>query len=391
MEVTRRDLLRLSAYGTAAALAAPLLAGCGDDEPAASSGSAPSPSASAATEQLAPFEPGRPAGPATGLPRRVAWANTTPIGIFAALGAGMQRAAGDRQLDYLTANAEGDPQANVNQINTFLARGVGGLTIQPLNAEAQAPVMRTALDRGACVIGIITQPCTMQIAASQYEIGLQQGRAAARYITDELGGKATVFNANLDQLAPELARRGKGVMDGLAEAGKDVRIIDEYVAPKDQTRDRVFEIVNNQLQRNPDIRVVLGVDGFVLPAYRAFEQTGKLTPQHYFSSIDGDPEALALVAAGGAYKASLAFPWTLMGYGMGRFVADWVEGRSIPRVMVAKASLIDSPAAAQDFLAAAKDPKSTFEDAARYQSFLPLLGNVSHAERATTWTTTYQL
>lgn len=388
--MSRRDALRLGAAGAATVLGAPLLGACGGGDKGSGS---PDGGASTSTTSvpLEPFDGTVPVGPATSLPKRVAWANTTEIGIFAALGDGMSKAAGDRSLAYVTANAEGDPQINVDQINSFLAAGVGGMTIQPLNVHAQAPVMEHALDRGVCVIGIITNPCTLQIAASQYDIGLQQGRAAARHITEELGGRATVFNANLNDLAPELARRGRGVLDGLAEAGSEVEIIDRYVAPADQTRDRVFEIVNTALQRNPEINVVLGVDGFVLPAYRAFEQTGRLNDGLYFSSIDGDPEALALVAAGGPYRASLAFAWTLMGYGMGRFVADWVEGRSIPRVMVANNTLVDSPEAADQFLADARDPKGTFEDRARYEKYFPLLGNVSYADRDQVWTANYQL
>ncbi len=38
--------------------------------------------------------------------------------------------------------------------------------------------------------------------------------------------------------------------------------------------------------------------------------------------MDGDSEALALVKEGGAYKLSIAFAWTLMGYGLGQFGAN---------------------------------------------------------------------
>jgi ribose transport system substrate-binding protein len=181
------------------------------------------------------------------------------------------------------------------------------------------------------------------------------------------------------------------VLDGLAEAGPDVQVIDRYVSPADQTRDRVFQIMTTAVQQSPGINVVLGVDGFVLPAYRAFEQTGMLSDDLYFAGVDGDPEALGLVAQGGPYRASHAFAWTLMGYGMGRFAADWVAGRTVPRLIVARATLVDSPETARDFLAAADDPRATFADHRRYDKYLPLLGNVSFADRATTWTASYEL
>jgi hypothetical protein len=58
--------------------------------------------------------------------------------------------------------------------------------------------------------------------------------------------------------------------------------------------------------------------------------------------------------------------------------------------MVAKTTLVDSPSAAATFLADARDPKSTFEDAAKYEKYLPLLGNVSYAQRRLVWNSDYE-
>jgi ribose transport system substrate-binding protein len=377
--------MRLGALSIGGLAAAELLVACGSsgDGDATAKGKTSS-------QHLDPFDATRPAGKAPDLPRRVAWANTSDVGIFTALGNGMRQAATDSHLDYITANAEGDPQKNADDIRRFRARGVAGMTIQPLDPAAQAPLMQQAVEAGVCVMGIITNPCTLQVAASQYDIGLQQGRAAAAHIKTVLKGKATVFNANLNQISPQLVLRNNGVLAGLREAGKGVHVIDQYVSSGDQTPQRVFSIVNTLTQQHPDIKVVLGVDGFVLPAYRAFEQLRKLEDDMYFSSVDGDPQALKLVGKGGPYRASLAFAWTLMGYGMGRFTADWLAGKQIPRVMVAKTTLVDSPSAAATFLADARDPKSTFEDAAKYEKYLPLLGNVSYAQRRLVWNSDYE-
>ncbi len=381
----RRDALRLGAIGVTGTLFAPLVAGCGSG---AGTPSRAATSATVSTEPLAPFDPTRPAGPPTGLPKRVAWANTAAIGIFEALGAGMRKAANDTGLEYLTANAQVDPQTNVNQIREFTTRGVGGLTIQPLNLSAQQPLMRAAIESGVCVIGIITNPAVVQVAARQYEIGYAQGRAAAAYITERLGGRATVFNQNLSRAAPQLAVRNQGLRDGLRTAGSGVTLIDEflqYVAP-----DKVFTLVSQLLVKHPGIKVFMGGDGLVLPAYHAFQQMGKLTEDMYFSSIDGDPAVIDLVAQGGPYRACSAFAWTLMGYGMGRITADWIDGLPIPRVMYAKNTLLDTPAKARSFTAAAADARSTYENRPAYAAYVPLLGNTSYADRATHWTTDYE-
>ena len=383
--ISRREALRLGAAGLGGLAASTMLGACSSSVDGSSGAKG-----TTTSEHLDPFDASRPAGPRTNLPARVAWANTSDVGIFVALGQGMRTAASQTGLDYITANAEGDPQANADDIRRFRARGIAGMTIQPLSPTVQGPLMRDALKAGVCVIGIITSPCTMQVAASQYDIGLKQGRAAAEHIKTVLKGKATVFNANLNQISSELVQRNKGVLAGLHEAGTGVTVIDQYVSSGDQTPQKVFSRVSTLLQQHSGINVVLGVDGFVLPAYHAFQQLGRLKNTMYFSSVDGDPAALDLVGRGGPYRASLAFPWTLMGYGMGRFTADWRAGKSIPRVMVATASLVDSPAAAASFLADARDPKATFEDDAKYRKYLPLLGNVSYAQRNLTWNSDYE-
>ncbi len=380
-EPTRREALRWGLMGLAGVS---LLSGCGS---ARSSGAQSTVSAGQA--HLAAFDPSRPGGPTTGLPRRVAWANTTDMQIFAALGSGIAAAAGDTGLQYLTANAGGDPDTNIDQIDTFLARGVGGITIQPLDTAAQAPVMRQALAQGACVIGIITSPCVLQVVASQYQIGYQQGRAAARYISSELKGRAVVFNMNQDQTSPQLALRNRGVLAGLRTGGPGIDVINQFTTVAEQAESSAFTLMESVLERYPKIDVVLGDDSPVLGAYQAMEQTGALRENMYFAGVDGDTGALDLIAQGGPYRASSAFAWPLMGYGMGRFVADWIAGRQVPRIMVAATTLVDSAAEAKVFLARNAELRGTYENSDLYRRYVPLLGNVSYAERHTIWTGDY--
>lgn len=360
------------------------LSGCGDGTPRK-----PTPKA-AVQPRLRPFDDSRPAGPPTGLPRRVAWANTSETEIFVALGEGMSAAADDRDLDYLTAVAAGDPAKNIDQMETFLARGVGALAMQPLDQAAQAPVMQRAIDDGICVQGIITQPTTLQVAASQYRIGFQQGKAAADFAKRRLGGRADVHYFNQDQISPQLALRHRGVRDGLKTAGSGVRLVSDISAnQKDGSIEGGFELMNTVMQTHPDIKIVLGSDTLVTGAYRALEHIGKLRDDMYLSGVNGDVNALELVKQGGPYRASSAFGWRLMGYGMGQFAADWIEGKEVPRIMVAESVLLDSPARVERYLADNADPASVFAERKRYEEYLPLLGNVSYATRRKIWKQEY--
>ena len=370
MSVTRRQLLQLSASASLG-----LLTACSDDTPAPVSNK---------PEDLKPFEADKGKGSRTGLAERVAWASTADSEFFLALGAGMKLAAQARGVDYVTATSGNDPTSHVDQMNRFVDQGVGALAMQPLSPDADSIVLRRAIDRGVCCQGIITAPSTVQVVASQYKIGYDQGKAAADYVKAELGGEAQAIYFNLDSASPQLELRHKGVLDGLATA-PGVKVVRDLTVAEISTTSG-YRTMLTALQTHSDIKVVLGGDTIVVGAYRALKESGKLRDDMFLSGVDGDQEALELVKQGGAYKLSIAFAWKLMGYGLGQFGADWIEGRSVPRMVVAKGVPLDGAAAVATFMSAGDDPASVFADRARYETYLPLLGNVSHATRTTYWT-----
>jgi ribose transport system substrate-binding protein len=369
--VSRRDVLKLGAVG-----AVGLLAACNTKSDGQSS---------LDPDSLKRFESKDAKAAKTGLPSRIAWASTADSEFFLALGAGMQLAATDRDLDYLTATSGNDPSKHVDQMNDFLRRGVGAMAMQPLNPDVDTLVLQRAIDKGVCAQGIITAPSTMQVVASQYQIGFDQGKAAADYVTAHLGGTAQALYFNLDTASPQLKIRHRGVLDGLKTAGGGIDVVGDLTVAEISTTSG-FNTMMTALQTHQDIKVVLGGDTIVVGAYKALQESGKLTDDMFLSGVDGDKEALDLIKMGGAYKLSIAFAWSLMGYGLGQFGADWIEGKEVPRVIVAKGVNLDSAAAVTRFQDASTDPASVFADRVRYEDYLPLYGNVSHATRHTYWT-----
>jgi ribose transport system substrate-binding protein len=273
----------------------------------------------------------------------------------------------------------------VAQMNAFLEQGVGSLAMQPLSPDADSLVLQRAIDKGICTQGVITAPSTLQVVASQFQIGYDQGKAAADYVTAHLGGNAQVLYFNLDSASPQLKIRHDGVLEGLRTGGGGVKVVGDLTVA-DISESSGFNTMMSALDAHRDIKVVLGGDTIVVGAYKALKDSGKLTDDMFLSGVDGDGEALKLVKEGGAYKLSIAFAWTLMGYGLGQFGADWIEGKDVPRLVVAKGVQLDSAAAVDQFTRASADPASVFADQARYESYLPLYGNVSHATRHTYWT-----
>jgi ribose transport system substrate-binding protein len=374
--LSRRDLLRFGALGAAGVLAPNILGACGSDKPSATTLDAKS---------LRRFVSDRSKGTATGLAERVAWASTADSEFFLALGHGMELAAKDRGVDYVTATSGNDPGKHVEQMNGFLDRGVGAMAMQPLSPDADSLVLQRAIDKGVCAQGIITAPSTMQVVADQYQIGFDQGKAAADYVTAHLGGNAQALYFNLDTASSQLRLRHRGVLDGLATAGGGIDVVGDLTVADISTTSG-YNTMSTALETHPDIKVVLGGDTLVVGAHRALLERGKLTDDMFLSGVDGDMEALSLIKSGGAYKLSIGFAWALMGYGLGQFGADWIEGKDVPRVLSAKGVSLDSADAVNRFEAASADPATVFADRSQYEQYLALYGNVNYESRRTYWT-----
>ncbi|MEO5837352.1 MAG: sugar ABC transporter substrate-binding protein [Acidimicrobiales bacterium] len=374
--LNRRSVLKLGAAGAATLLSADLIAACGDSD---AGPTALDPNG------LKPFDSTRSKATATGLPPRVAWASTAGSEFFLDLARGMEQAAAERGVDYVTATSGNDPAKHVEQMNDFLAKGVGAMAMQPLNPDADSVALKRAIDNGVCTQGIITAPSTIQVVASQYQIGYDQGKAAADYVRAELGGNAKVLYFNLDSASPQLRIRHNGVRDGLATGGGGLEVVGDLTVADISTTSG-FNTMMSALQTYSDIKVVLGGDTIVVGAFKALKESGKLTDDMFLAGVDGDKEALELIKAGGAYKLSIAFAWTLMGYGLAQFGADWIEGKDVPRLIVARGVKLDSGTAVSDFATASAEPATIFADRDRYENYLPLYGNVSYRTRFDYWT-----
>ncbi len=354
------------------------------EEPAAEEPEEAEEPAEGGEEELAAYDPTVAAGPETGLDKRVAWANTSSAEFFLSLGDAIDEGAKAEGCEYTTAVAEDDAQKNVEQMTQFIARGIGAMVVQPLDPASQTPVMEKALGEGIGVMGLTNAPTTMVAQTPQYKVGFEQGKAAAEYITEKLGGEAEVQVFNEDSLGPSLKERHEGVLAGLETGGPGVKVVSDVEAKK-LTIEGGFETMNTVIQAHPGIKVVLGVDTEVLGALRAIEQSGKASEDMYLSGIDGEPQALEAIKKGGPYKASWAFAWPVLGYTMGTYSCQWIAGKSIPKALVVPAVNLDSKSTIEKYEKDMSEPAAVFNAPARIATYIEPLGNISYEEKENYW------
>jgi ribose transport system substrate-binding protein len=330
----------------------------------------------ASAPELAPWDPNAPGGPAPDLPARVAFAKTDSAQLFVQFEYGMKLGAQDAGLEYLSANAGSDPAKQVDQIETFLRRGICGLLIGIGDAAAQEAAALKAIDQGVAVFTIVTPPATTLLNANQATAGKQVGLLAAKHIKEKLGGNAEIVYFNTDTAEAQRPRHA-AALAALQTAGPGAKVVAD-IQPAKFSSDSAFEAMTTILQAHPNVKVILGPDQWASGALAAIEAAGKVTPDMYIGGWDGEPEMLARIKDSKPPTVTdFAFPTEVNGYAYATFASLWRKGKSIPMGLSSPPYPLTNAAVINEFTAMMKDPGTTY----RTKHVITLYGNISYATK----------
>lgn len=316
--------------------------------------------------------------PSPGLNRSLGFAQDNRRMFIEGVGHGLEMAAKDRGLTYTDVSADNDPAKQSAQIEDFRAQKFGAVITAPIDPGGLAPTLQHVLWSGAYVGTVVPPPATTILNAPQYLTGLVLGEAAVTYIRDHFGGKANVVLLTQDSLQ-FLAPRFVAIRDALRQL-PGVNVIAD-ISPNPVNEDGGYATMKLVLSVHPQVDVVLGADTVVLGALKALREAGKARPDQFLGGIDGEPEAVAEIKAGGGpYKASIALSSPVFGYALGAEAADWLEGKSVPQAMDILPIALTHDNIAQ-YEADAADPGAVFNDMARRATYLKMYGNICYDTR----------
>jgi ABC-type sugar transport system substrate-binding protein len=380
----RRQFLGRSAIASAGIVSLPaLLAACstGGAATAAPSGSAPAtdapsgeapsvsagavdfgtPNTSTSLKDFQPFAPSDTVGQKPPVPATFAYFVPEASEYFTGLSDAAQLAADDRGIQYDgLVLSNGDPVKNIDQMNQYLQRGVGGMWIQPEDSAAQGVVIEDAIPEGVCCY-FSGHPATIQGMADQYDLGYSQGQGTVDWIKANLGGTATIVSFILDHIEILIPRR-QGTNDALAAGGITYDLIEQEL--QKINADEGFEFASTMLQANPEINVWLGPDDTVL-GVNAFLESKKLDPATEVilcSGMAGTEAGLAALESGTTFIREIyGFNNNVIGYAVGALMADWFEGKQIPQLMQGRCIPVKSPEAVAEFKALTDDARKGWE------------------------------
>lgn len=225
--------------------------------------------------------------------------------------AGVQRAK-DLGLDVMTAESQvaGDSATQVNAIENMINRGVKGIVLDPANAFALAPIVRTARDAGIVVITTNTSLEPADTANASFETdNVQAGILVGKWARAQLNGKdAHVAMLDYDLSDKTAGARHNGFLQGFGlKAGSPELSGTALTKANVETGQSSME---NLLSAHPDINVLYTInEPAAQGAALAIQQGGSPV---FVTSIDGSCSGVRSVASGDIGATVMQFP-TKMG------------------------------------------------------------------------------
>jgi len=240
----------------------------------------------------------------------------------------VQAEAKKKNVKVIVADAKGDSDTQVSQIQDFITQEVDSIIYIPAGAAAASVPVRNAQSAGIPVVTVDRNP---EKAPGDTFIATDSVAAAkdlGNYVAEVTGGtgKLAVIQGQTGT-TPELARD-----TGFKAAMKDAPGIVEVArqASKAWAQDEGFAIAQDMLQAHPDITIFFGrADGLALGAAQAVRAAGR-EKDVTIVGFDGDVAGLEAVRDG-----VLAATITQPAQGEGRLALEsalkLIKGEKLPK------------------------------------------------------------
>lgn len=315
---TRRGYLVAAALASAVTLAA-----CGGGSSTATSGDGSSAGASATSSE--------PKGTIA-----FSYGNES-AGIYPIVAKPAKIEAEKRGYKFVEGSANGDCDKQVKDVENFVTQKVDAIVVLPLcGIEPLTPVLGDAKEAGIKIIGYSTEVPNGDSAIVYKNIDGAKAVAdeAIRWYNEDYKGDKKKFAWALytyDQCGKACTDRTDPIREALVAATGVKPLEAESV---DETSGQ--KAAESFLQKNPDLSMVIGInDAGALGAYQAMQDAikgGRSADSIFIAGMDGQTEALELIAKGGGeggiYRASGSLILDDLGRAVADLPADVLEGKT---------------------------------------------------------------
>lgn len=208
-------------------------------------------------------------------------------------------AATDAGVKVLTDNTNNDQAKETELINTYLAQGVAGLAIAPLNSDASVAALKAADEQGmkVALTNISVSDASFIVGgytSDDYTNCQIVGKEAAEILKDKFGDETVkIAIVQFKSLLPDNSgARVKGYLDALDAGGVKY----EVVADQDAwLQDTALETASAILTAHPETQCIITVnDGGTIGSVMAVQNAG-LSDQVVVFGHDGSDQISSMV------------------------------------------------------------------------------------------------
>lgn len=212
--------------------------------------------------------------------------------------------AGDIEFTYV--DGESDTSKQIAGIESCIVDAVDCIIIDPIEGEAVKSYVKEAMDAGIYVISVNANldVCDVQCLLDQTQLGYQIGEEAAKFINEQLDGKAKIGLLH-NQENTNLVLRENGIRSALEELAPHAEIVQEATADN-QTNGMTG--AENMLQADPKIQVIVATNGSAaLGAYEGTLGMGIAKNEENFGIFASDcaDEELKLISEKTIYRCTI--------------------------------------------------------------------------------------
>lgn len=254
---------------------------------------------------------------------------------FVSMKEALDEATGQLGARVRVADAHHDVNKQIADIQDMIQQGVKILLVNPTDSVGIQSAVKAAHDAGVIVVAIDANaagPVDSFVGSKNRDAGYQ----SCKYLAQAIGGSGEV--AILDGIAVvPILERVAGCKAALAEA-KGVRLVD--VQNGKQERDVALGVAENLLQAHPNLKGIFSVnDTGAMGALTAIKASGRDVK---LTSVDGAPEAVAAIKAGGPFVETTAqFPRDQVRIGLALALARYWGAKAVPAAVPIDVLVVD--------------------------------------------------
>lgn len=249
---------------------------------------------------------------------------------FVTLTDGAKEKAKEADVELIVVDAGDDAAKQTSDIEDLISKDISVLIVNPVDSDAVAPAVQSAVDKGIKVISVDRAVNEVDVDCAIASDNVAGAKMATEYLVELVGEKAKVAELEGVSGASATIDRGEGFHK---VADEKLEVVAKQTA--NFNRSEGMDVMENMLQSNSDIKGVFAHNDEM--ALGAIEAIG--TKDIVVIGFDATDDALAAIKDG-KMAATVAQKPELMGQTAVEMAVKLINGESIEAVVPVEVELI---------------------------------------------------